>query len=147
MSAPKPPDPRQWSEAERWLARVDDDLRAAEALLALAAPATGTAAFHCQQAAEKMAKAVLIAARQPPPRLHDIEELGRRIRPHHLAIGEAFEALGGLTRWYVSARYPGTGVDVGTTVDHVHDVLARVRVLRRQIDGLKPAAASENGRP
>ena len=138
MSAPT--DPRQWSEAERWLARVDDDLRAAEALLALAPPATGTAAFHCQQAAEKMAKAVLIAMRQPPPKLHDIEELGQRIRSHNPAIGEAFEALGGLTRWYTSARYPDASLDGGPTVDDVRDVLVRLRELRRHIEGLKPAA-------
>ena len=51
-------------------------MRAAEALLALASPEIGPAAFHCQQVAEKMAKAALIAAREPPPRLHDIDELG-----------------------------------------------------------------------
>ncbi len=74
------PDPRQWREAERWLARADEDVRAAEALLALASPEVDPAAFHCQQAAEKMAKAMLIAAREPPPRLHDIDELGRRVQ-------------------------------------------------------------------
>lgn len=141
MSAPT--DPRQWSEAERWLARVDDDLRAAEALLALAPPATGTAAFHCQQAAEKMAKAMLIAARQPPPRLHDIEELGRRVGSHHPAIGEALKALGGLTRWYVSARYPDAGLDVDTTADEVSEVLSGLRDLRRNIDTLKPDASAD----
>ena len=56
-----------------------------------------------------MAKAALIAAREPPPRLHDIDKLGRRVQKHFPALGGAFEALGGITRWYVSARYPDSG--------------------------------------
>jgi len=74
-------------------------VRAAEALLALVSPAVDPAAFHCQQAAEKMAKAMLIAAREPPPRLHDIDEPGRRVEEHFPVLGGAFEALGGITRW------------------------------------------------
>lgn len=82
MSEPKRPDPRQWEEAMRWLARVDEDLRAADALLALAPPAIFPSAFHCQQAAEKMLKAALIAMREAPPKAHEIEALALRLRPH-----------------------------------------------------------------
>jgi len=133
MSAPTLPDPRQWREAERWLARADQDVRAAEALLALASPEVDSAAFHCQQAAEKMAKAALIAAREPPPRLHDIDELGRRVQAHFPALGAAFGALGGITRWYVSARYPDAGGSPAPSVADVRDVLSRLGDLRGQI--------------
>jgi len=133
-----PVDPRQWSEAERWLARVDEDLRAAGALLTITPPALGAAAFHCQQAVEKMAKAVLIALRQPPPKQHDIEELGRRVRAHHAALGEAFGEFAGLTRWYVSARYPDAGVDEEPTREEVREVLARLHELRRRVHELAP---------
>lgn len=138
MSGAKLPEPRQWREAERWLARAEEDLRAAEALLDLATPIIGPAAFHCQQAAEKMAKAVLIAAREPPPRLHDIDELGHRIAPLHPEIAEAIDALGGITGWYAAARYPDAGSDIGPSVADVREVLSDLRRLRRQIDTLKP---------
>jgi HEPN domain-containing protein len=138
MSATMAVDPRQWSEARRWLARVDDDLPAAEALLGLALPAVGVAAFHCQQAAEKMAKAVLIALHVSPPKLHDTAELGRRIKAHHAALGEGFGELGGLTRWYVSARYPEAGIEDVPSVEDMRDVLLRLHRLRRRIDELAP---------
>ena len=136
MSAPTPPDPRQWREAERWLTRADQNVRAAEARLALATPEVDPAAFHCQQAAEKMAKAALIAAREPPPRLHDIDELGRRVQAHFPALGAAFEALGGITRWYVSARYPDAGGIPAPSAADVREVLSRLGDLRRRIADL-----------
>lgn len=138
MSAARRPDPRQWREAERWLARADEDVRAAEALLALASPEVDPAAFHCQQAAEKMAKAMLIAVREPPPRLHDIDELGRRVQAHFPALGATFVALGGITRWYVSARYPDAGGAPALSATDVRDVLERLRELRRRIGDLSP---------
>ena len=131
-----PPDPRQWGEAERWLARADQDMRVAQALLALTSPEIDPAAFHCQQAAEKMAKAALIAAREPPPRLHDIDELGRRVQAHFPALGAAFEALGGITRWYVSARYPDAGGAPAPSSADVRDVLSQLSDLRRRIADL-----------
>lgn len=131
-----PPDLRQWREAERWLARADEDVRAAEALLDLASPEVDPAAFHCQQAAEKMAKAALIAAREPPPRLHDIDELGRRVQAHFPALGAPFEALGGITRWYVSARYPDAGGSPAPSATDVRDVLSQLSDLRRLIADL-----------
>lgn len=142
MSAPTPPDPRQWQESERWLARADEDVRAADALLAIAPPAIGAAAFHCQQAAEKMARAVLVAVREPPPKLHDIAELGRRVARHAAKIGKTIEALGGLTRWYASARYPDATLDPDPSADDVHDVLRRRRGLRQTIQGLAPPSGS-----
>ena len=66
----------------RWMARVDEDPRAAHALLALVPPLLKPAAFHCQQAAEKMLKAALIAMREAPPKAHEIEALALRLRPH-----------------------------------------------------------------
>ncbi len=103
------PDPRQWREAERWLARADQDVRAAEAL---------------------------IAAREPPPRLHDIDELGRRVQTHFPALGAAFETLGGITRWYVSARYPDAGGSPAPSAADVRDVLSQLGDLRRRIADL-----------
>ncbi len=111
-------------------------MRAAEALLALASPEVDPAEFHCQQAAEKMANPSLIAAREPPPRLHDIDELGRRVQTHFPALGAAFETLGGITRWYVSARYPDAAGLPATSAADVRDVLSHLSDLRHRIADL-----------
>jgi hypothetical protein len=43
-------------EAAGWLAIAREDVRVAQACLLLAPPALGVAAYHCQQAAEKLVK-------------------------------------------------------------------------------------------
>lgn len=45
--------------ARGWFASGDSDLRSARALHELSPPEPATAAFHCQQAAEKYIKAYL----------------------------------------------------------------------------------------
>src|SRR5437763_1628143 len=79
MSEAKRTDPRQWEVAQEWLDRADGDLRIAEILLSEAPDLPWGAAFHCQQALEKMAKGVLIAERVEPPKTHDIDVLGRLV--------------------------------------------------------------------
>jgi hypothetical protein len=48
---------RRWEAVEEWLAKADSDRRAAELLIAAGQPLPGVAAFHCQQALEKLLKA------------------------------------------------------------------------------------------
>jgi len=128
-------DPALWREAERWLVQADEDLHAAQVLASLAPPAIRPAAFHCHQAAEKMAKAALIAIGTPPPRLHDIGELGRRVRPALPAIGEALERLSGLGSWYLAVRYPDIDVPIGPSHADVLAALAALHELRGLLAG------------
>jgi HEPN domain-containing protein len=67
MNAPEDAD-AQWKEAARWLARADEDAVVAELALTRDPPLVNPAAFHCQQAAEKMLKALLVAAGAAPLR-------------------------------------------------------------------------------
>src|SRR5438045_4656429 len=71
MTELKRTDPRQWEVALEWLDRADEDIRIVEVLLAKAPDLPWGAAFHCQQALEKMAKGVLIARRVEPPKSQD----------------------------------------------------------------------------
>jgi HEPN domain-containing protein len=48
-------------EAAGWLVIAREDVRVAQACLMLDPPALGVAAYHCQQAAEKLAKGLLVA--------------------------------------------------------------------------------------
>ena len=67
------PDPSElWQGVLAWLRKAETDQRAAEALLKLKPPLCDAAAFHCQQAAEKLLKgcsfeAPLISARLTIP--------------------------------------------------------------------------------
>ena len=70
------------------------------------------AAFHCQQALEKMTNGVLIAKRVEPPKTHDIDALGR----------------------LVGSREP----DIPSETDLLA-AFAKLRELRLQIDKLAPA--------
>ena len=58
-----------------WLLKARSDLRSARALSVLAEPATDTASYHCQQAAEKAIKGYLACRDQPLVRIHDLERL------------------------------------------------------------------------
>jgi HEPN domain-containing protein len=53
-------DPARAEETFAWLAKADEDLRAARVLIDVREPLLETAIFHCQQAAEKAFKAFLV---------------------------------------------------------------------------------------
>ena len=67
-------------EAARWLAVAMEDARVALACLEMARPAFGIAAYHCQQAAEKLVKGLA----------------GRAI-PFYPALTSSLESIGPLT--------------------------------------------------
>lgn len=95
---------RQWVRS--WLAKARSDLRSAAALAALAEPATDTAIYHCQQAAEKALKAYLAFRDQPLERTHDLErllELAAALEP----LFEPLETEAEVLNPYATAfRYP-----------------------------------------
>lgn len=74
------------SEVDVWLAKAQRDLDSAKRLLAGDPPYRDTAAYHCQQSAEKAIKAFLTAHALPFPKTHDLTALVK------LATGIAAEA-------------------------------------------------------
>jgi HEPN domain-containing protein len=65
---------------------------------------------HCQQAAEKLVKAVLIHRGIEPAKSHDIDALvGRLSRAD--PIRPALEPLGRFTPYAIAFRYPGEDLD------------------------------------
>ncbi len=62
-------------EAAGWLRVVEQELKAVLNNVLGPEPTTQIAAYHCQQAAEKLVKAVLISAGVDPPRWHNIHDL------------------------------------------------------------------------
>ena len=150
MSAPEPgSDEVQWAEARRWFAKADEDMRAVEALLSLAPPAVGLAALHCQQAAEKILKGLLIAARQRAGKTHNLGGLATAVAQAFPALRDDLDPFRPLTPWFVATRYPDIDVEPQPTAAEVNEVLQRLHALREKAGALDPtdAAASENGRP
>jgi HEPN domain-containing protein len=74
-------------------------------------PALGVAAYHCQQAAEKLVKGLLVVAGAEFPRTHDLAELAGRALPLYPDLIPLLEAIGPLMVWSVAYRYPGIEED------------------------------------
>jgi HEPN domain-containing protein len=96
--------PEEWrrNEANRWLAVAGKDLHAAR-LLAKEEP--WAAVFHCQQAAEKSAKAFLALHEVAFRRTHDLNELGKQCVALEAGLARLLEDAAGLTDYAVVFRY------------------------------------------
>jgi HEPN domain-containing protein len=93
--------------ARGWAAKAEEDLLAAEHLLALGDECPfGIVAFHSQQCAEKYVKAVLTLRSVPFPRTHDLLELSSMVPPD-AGLRVSREEIALLNRYSVEVRYPG----------------------------------------
>lgn len=94
------------AEFRRWLRIAEEDIRVARASLSLEEPALGAAAYHCQQAAEKLMKGLLILAGQSFRKTHDLDELAEAALAHYPSLGGHLDACRCFTHWGVAGRYP-----------------------------------------
>jgi len=134
----------QWAEAALWLAKADDDVRMADLALAADPPMVDPAAFHCQQAVEKIIKALLVGAAATPPRSHDIDLLGRTAATFYPTLEPRMTSFVRLTEWLTASRYPDLGAGLGEDLGAVADMLAAVKLFRQEVAALAPG---ESGRP
>ena len=93
------------NEATRWLGIAKRDLKAVRNNVLGPEPTTEVAAYHCQQAAEKTVKAVLIAEEIDPPRWHNIHDLIDLLPSGH-RFADALRPLGRFTPYAIAFRYP-----------------------------------------
>ena len=101
-------DPRE--EASRWLRYAQEDLAAAETMLAQRDAIPRHVCWLAQQAAEKAVKAVLVFLQIDFPRSHDLDAL-RNLIPDGWQLKRDHPDLAALTEWAVEARYPGEWPD------------------------------------
>lgn len=105
--AMRTPDPNaRWAAVERWLAVADRDRRAALACLADEPPLFDSAAFHCQQAVEKLLEGFLVRARKRSRKTHSLSELGAVAEASFPDIAEQVAAAKDWSKWAVEYRYP-----------------------------------------
>jgi len=106
MSGPnRPIQSEHRHEARRWLVIVEEDLDVANAAASL--PRLGSSAYHLQQAAEKLLKALLVLAGEPFRRTHDLDDLTARLLPIYPQFVLQAEAVRHLSIWGIAYRYPG----------------------------------------
>lgn len=90
-----------------WLASADEDLRAAEGILALRDPPLAPVSFHAQQTAEKALKAMLTRFETAFSKTHSLLVLLDAVDRWSPGIRAELADLEELTLFAVGGRYPG----------------------------------------
>lgn len=125
MSGPDPEALR--AEALRWLSRVEDDLEMVAA--GVERGRLRPAAFHVQQAAEKLLKALLVLAGAAVPKTHDLDRLIRLAGADRALPASAADQLAALTSWATIGRYPEPEEDIAPTAEEIAEALGLLRML------------------
>lgn len=126
------------NEVRRWLEKADHDRAGAEAALQHTPPVTDIAAFHCQQAVEKMLKGFLLHLEQPFERTHDLVELLAVCENHDAAFEIFRDSVGTLTPYAVRFRYPGPA---DPTLEEAQSAFATVKAVWTFVLDRVPASA------
>ncbi len=132
--------PPELTEVREWLRKRTHDQRGVEIMLALDQPLTDTAAFHCQQAVEKLLKAFLVFRSHPFERVHDLQVLVEECAKDDQAFALFMDAVEPLSAYAVRFRYRGPA---DPSIEEVKAALAvveevRVFVLSRLPSELRP---------
>ena len=105
----KAPDPRaRWQAVERWLSVAERDRQAVLLCLAADPPLGEIAAFHCQQAAEKLLKGFHVLAGKRFRKTHSLEDLGAAAQASFPDIADLVTAVRAWTSWVGVFRYPAS---------------------------------------
>lgn len=141
MSGTDPDTSAQWEEARRWFAIAEEDLRVAGLCLRAQPPSSDAAAYHCQQAAEKLIKGLLVAAALPFRKVHDLDELADQAVDRYPDLSEYLEFCRPLTRWGTLFRYPTLGdeAEPKPSEAEIYDAVERLIALADVIRSLDPS--------
>jgi HEPN domain-containing protein len=90
-------------------------------------------AYHVQQAAEKLIKALLVLAGEPFRRTHDLDDLASRLLPVYPRFARQADAVRHLSVWGIAYRYPG--------LEDAPEPLPEIEELQRMIVMLTEFAA------
>ncbi|MEX2650668.1 MAG: HEPN domain-containing protein [Alphaproteobacteria bacterium] len=106
----KPPDwEAQWRLALRWFQVAETDVLAARFCMDGKPPLIGIAAYHCQQAAEKILKGLLIRAARPVRKTHNLDAIADEVIASTEGIADRIAFCRIFTSWGMLGRYPQAG--------------------------------------
>jgi HEPN domain-containing protein len=104
----KAPDPHaRWEAVERWLVVAANDRKTVAACMAADPPLRGSAAFHCQQAIEKLLKGFLTLAGKRSRKTHSLSQLGAVATASFPEIADLVSAVENWSSGVADFRYPG----------------------------------------
>lgn len=104
----KAPDPAaRWEAVERWLAVADADRKAVALCIEADPPLRSIAAFHCQQALEKLLKGFLTLAGKRSRKTHPLSQLGVMAQESFPELAEFVASIDDSSKWVAEFRYPG----------------------------------------
>jgi HEPN domain-containing protein len=92
--------------AHEWFTYAENDLGSAEYLLGRRPLPAEIICFHCQQAAEKALKGVLVLHDIDPPKIHDLVKLHSLCKAFVPDVTPFLVQCKALNKYSVSARYP-----------------------------------------
>ena len=125
------PDEDRHRLVRAWLEKAEQDLQAADALLAQDPPLRFPGCFHAQQAAEKYLKALLTDLAIDAPRTHDLGMLLKVVGRRERALADRLFGSVILNTYAVEARYPGDQPEPGP--EEASDALAWAHRVREEL--------------
>jgi HEPN domain-containing protein len=139
MSDPDPAD--SWQIVAEWLRIAISDHRAARLCLTDDPPLLEVAAYHCQQAAEKILKGFLVQSNTDFRKTHDLDELGDAVIDQFPDIAALVRPAQRWTSWGVDHRYPGeTGPVPEPSAGELSAALDLIAALADALRALEPPA-------
>jgi HEPN domain-containing protein len=131
----KTPDPQaRWNAVERWLRVAERDRRMVVAAIEEDPPLYDGAAFHCQQAVEKLLKGFLTLAGKRGGNTHSLEQLGSLAQQSFPDIAGLVAAASGWSDWVHVFRYPEENeppepgeAEIRAALDVIDRLAARLR--------------------
>ncbi|MBI4754083.1 MAG: HEPN domain-containing protein [Betaproteobacteria bacterium] len=122
--------------ASAWLAKADHDIETARRALVGDPPITDTAAYHCQQAAEKAFKAFLAYHGVTPRKTHDLTVLLAECCKMDGDLVILAETAAMLTPFATTFRYPTVDPDpdVADVLEAIDCAASALRFIRARLE-------------
>jgi len=134
----KVPDPKaRWDAVERWLAVAAKDRQAVAVCAAANPPLRGIAAFHCQQAIEKLLKGFLTLAGKRSRKTHSLSQLGAAATGSFPEIADLVSAVENWSSWVADFRYP-SDTHPEPDDEELRHALAIIDELARRLGAKRP---------
>ena len=113
-------------EIRQWLTKAKHDWAVAKQIIGGGAVETDVAAFHCQQAVEKLLKGYLVSRRLPFEKVHDLRLLLNQCTTSERDFDALRDSVEPLTLFAVAYRYPGPAEPSVTEVQRALAVVQTV---------------------
>lgn len=128
--------PPEAAEVQQWLRKAEHDQRAARSAREETPPITDVAAFHCQQAVDKLFKAYLVWRGREFEKIHDLRALVNLCAADDPTFAALRDRVAPLTAFAVRFRYPGP---TDPTPEQVEAALLIVEEARRFVQAKVPS--------